>query len=290
MNRLTELQMSSELLDQPSFDGKRKKLFICSTPRSGSYLLCRTMIAAGLGVPHEYFNPVVIHQMAPRLGLADSVGPLQWLPRGRLDRFGLRKAVRAAEADFLPNYIRVVLERRCQGGVFAAKIHFRDFARVLDNPIGDKLLRDSVFIYLFRENMLAQAISEHFGQLTGRWGLDHAVTTTPAANPDFFDAAAIDRALIDLSEQERGWRLFLARRGVSPMSVSYEKLCEDPFAFVVAVARRLGIDPETLAQGYSEPKSPPDSDPTIPDKTAVARHYLASLGRTPINRDRTEAA
>ena len=277
MGRLSELQVSSELLDQPVFEGQPRKIFICCTPRSGSYLLCRTMIAAGVGVPHEYFNPIVIRQMAPRLGLGDKFAQLQWLPVGRLDRLGFRRTARAAEAAFLPAYIQILLERRCLAGVFAAKIHFRDFTRVLDNAVGHELLRDATFIFLYRENMLAQAISEHFSQLTGRWGVDDTVSTPPVAKPDFFDTAAIDRALNDLSEQERGWRVFMARHGVSPLSISYEKLCEDPFAFVVAVARRVGLDPAALKQGYSETAPSPEADSALPRKADVQRHFLAHV-------------
>ncbi len=279
MTRYTELQISSELLDQPAFSGQPRKIFICSTPRSGSYLLCRFMINAGLGVPHEYFNPFVIRQMAPRLGLEESIRGLRWLPRGRRDRLMLRRRERAAELDFLKKYLAILIPRRCQGGVFAAKIHFRDF-RVLDNPVGHRLLDGALFIFLYRENLLMQAVSERFGQLTGQWGIDDTVTTRPADNPNFFDDEAIDWTLNDLSEQDRGWRVFLARRGVAPMSVSYERLCEDPFGFVTAIARRLGIDPDTLHRGYSETVSPTESNPALPSKSEVARHYLASVARS----------
>jgi LPS sulfotransferase NodH len=279
--RFTELQISSELLDQPDFNGEPKPLFICSTPRSGSYLLCRFMINAGLGVPHEYFNPVVIHQMAPRLGLAERVRDLAWLPRGRRDRLMLRLAQRRAEAAFLPAYIRILQQRRCQGGVFAAKIHFRDFARVLDNPVGHRLMQGAVFVFLYRQDMLKQAVSEHFGQLTGRWGIDDTVTTTPAAKPNFFDVSAIDRALSDLAEQERGWRMFLARQGAVPLSISYERLCKDPFGFVAEIARRLGIDPATLRHGYNETAAPAHAEPGLPSKAEVARHYLAATRGRP---------
>jgi transposase-like protein len=64
------------------------------------------------------------------------------------------------------------------------------------------------------------------------------------------------------------------------MSVSYERLCEDPFGFVTAIARRLGIDPDTLRRGYSEAASPTESDPALPSKSEVARHYLASVARS----------
>jgi len=277
MTRYTELQISSGILDQPAFSGEPKKIFICSTPRTGSYLLCRYMINAGLGVPHEYFNPFVINQIAPRLGFDDAFRALQWSPPGRKDRLGLRRAERAAEQAFLARYLQALASRRCQGGVFAAKIHFRDFQRVLDNPVGQRLLDGGLFVYLYREDFLRQAVSEHFGQLSGRWGIDDAVTTPPAQGGDYFDVAAIDRAVNDLSEQERGWRVFLARRGAAPMSISYEKLCEDPFSFVEAIARRVGVDPATLSRGYSETAAEAPGDAQLPSKTEAARRYLAAV-------------
>jgi LPS sulfotransferase NodH len=276
--RYTELQISSELLDQPEFSGQPKKIFICSTPRSGSYFLCRHMINAGLGIPHEYFNPIVMAQMAPRLGLEADIRGLTWQPGSFMDRLLSRtERARASELAFLDKYLKFLLARRCQGGVFAAKVHFRDFRRTLSNSSGDALLQNTLFIQLYREDILKQAVSEYFGQLTGQWGIDDSVTTTPAAQPDFFNAQAVDRAVNDLADQDRGWRVYFARRGVVPMLISYEQLCADPVSFLEAIARRVGIDPSTLRRGYSEAASVPVNNPALPSKGDVARHYLAQL-------------
>jgi LPS sulfotransferase NodH len=276
--RYTELQISSELLDQPEFTAKPKKILICSTPRSGSYLLCRQMINAGLGVPHEYFNPIVMRQMAPRLGLESDIRGLTWWPRGWKDRLLLRRRREpGAELVFLRKYLGFLLTRRCQGGIFAAKVHFRDYRRTLENPVGDELLADTLFIQLYREDILKQAVSEHFGQLTGQWGIDASVTTPPATDPNFLDPVAVDRALNDLADQDRGWRVFFARRGVIPLSISYERLCENPFSFLEVIARRIGVDPGTLRRGYSETESGSAADPGLPSKGDVARHYLAAM-------------
>src|SRR3954454_14110809 len=97
--RYTEAQMTSELLDQPEFTGEPRKIFICSTPRSGSYMLCRFMINAGLGVPHEYFNPVIMREIAPRLGLGKEIERLKWRPRRIIVFLPLGKAERAAEVN-----------------------------------------------------------------------------------------------------------------------------------------------------------------------------------------------
>ena len=291
--RYTELQISSELLDQPEFTDQPKKILICSTPRSGSYLLCRQMINAGLGIPHEYFNPIVMRQMAPRLGLENDLRGLTWSPRVGLegdprkriwsprawkDRlFSRRQRAPAAEMAFLRKYLRFLLTRRCQGGIFAAKVHFRDYRKTLANPVGDELLRDTLFIQLYREDILKQAVSEHFAQLTGQWGIDESVTTTPAANPNFLDPGAVDRAVNDLADQDRGWRVFFARRGIVPVSISYERLSQNPFSFVELIARRVGIDPVTLRRGYRETASGLAGRPALPSKDEVADHYLAAM-------------
>ena len=244
------------------------------------------MINAGLGIPHEYFNPIVMRQMAPRLGLQSDIRGLTWSPRlgpesylrGWKDRLLFRRRrAPAAELAFLRKYLGFLLTRRCQGGIFAAKVHFRDYPRTLDNPIGHDLLKDTLFIQLYREDILKQAVSEHIAQLTGQWGIDESVTTTPAANPNFLDSGAVDRAVNDLADQDRGWRVFFARRGIVPLSISYERLSEDPFSFVEVIARRIGIDPGALRRGYSETAPRFVGDPAVPSKGEVAHHYLAAM-------------
>jgi LPS sulfotransferase NodH len=276
--RYTEAQVTSELLDQPEFTGEPAKIFICSTPRSGSYMLCRYMINAGLGVPHEYFNPVIMREIAPRLGLKRDIEGLKWRNRGLRDRLPFGKPDRTAEINFLTKYSRVLVRKRCQRGIFAAKIHFGDFITVLDNPVGLKLLDGGLFIYIFRDDLLKQAISRCFAFATGRWGVDDTVTTAPSPASDVLSVAGVDRELKVLADEDRGWRVFLARNGLSPVTISYEKFCEDPHGFVTAIAQRLGIDPNTLRLDYREPISPARNDePGFPSRSDVMDRYLAAV-------------
>ena len=272
--RYSEPQLSSELLDQPLFSGTPLKVFICSTARSGSYLLCRYMVNAGLGVPHEYFNPIIMRQIAPRFGL-EQVSRLKWRPRSPWNNFFFGKAARNAEVNFLGDYLDALVPRRCQRGVFAAKIHFDHYLKVLDNQTGRGLLDGGLFIHLYREDLLAQAVSTHFANLTGRWGIDDTVATVP----NFFDVEAINRHVEQIAEQNRGWRVFFGCNGLSILSMSYERLCADPFGFVALIAQRLGLDPDTLRQDYAEPTSSPASDAGVPHKREVTRHYLARVGK-----------
>ena len=64
------------------------------------------------------------------------------------------------------------------------------------------------------------------------------------------------------------------------MSISYEQLCKDPTGFVAAIAQRVGIDPRTLRQGYTEPVTPSrEDDPALPSRSEVVQRYLASVGK-----------
>src|SRR5438874_11461844 len=107
--RYTEAQVTSELLDQPEFNGTPSKIFICSTPRSGSYMLCRYMINAGIGVPHEYFNPVIMSKIAPRLGLEAEIKGLRWRAPSIRDRLPFGNLDRKIEASFVAKYSAILI-------------------------------------------------------------------------------------------------------------------------------------------------------------------------------------
>jgi LPS sulfotransferase NodH len=147
----------------------------------------------------------------------------------------------------------------------------------LDNPVGWKLLTGWVFVHLYREDLLSQAISTNFARATGRWGIDDAVTTSPAADLDLSDPSALDRTVEELAVEDLGWRVLLARNGISAVSVSYEQICRDPLGCVAILAHRLGIDPSLLRQGYSETREAIRSDPALPHKGEIVRNYLRAM-------------
>src|SRR5439155_16998926 len=82
--------------DRHSVEPPQRTLIICSAPRTGSYELCRFLIAAGIGVPHEYFNLSYARRLAERWVLAGN--PLAEIELGR--------------------YIDLLRRRRSQGGIF----------------------------------------------------------------------------------------------------------------------------------------------------------------------------
>lgn len=243
-------------------------------------MLCRHMINAGLGVPHEYFNPIVMRGIATRLGLGSEIEGLHWRWPSLRDRLPFGNTDRIAEHDFLTKYVPALIRRRCRNGIFAVKIHFDQYLRILNNSIGEKLFDGGLFIHMYREDLLKQAISRNFAYITGRWSIDDTVTTVPMARGDLLDVEGIDRELETLANEDRGWRLFLARNGLSPLTISYEQLCKDPAGFVTALAQHVGIDIDAAGHAYSEPVAPVrNEDPSLPSKHDVERRYLAARSR-----------
>src|SRR5260221_6183270 len=164
--RYTELQLSSEAFDRPRCPIEAK-LFICSTGRTGSWLLCRALIHHGIGVPHEYFNAKHFPAIAGRCGIEGLADDQHW----------------GSDSQARRSYIAAVQERRTVNGIFAAKIHWSQFVTYLSNREGAELLSGGHFIYLYPEDLLAQALSFPVPRENRRWGLDARALTPPSATP-----------------------------------------------------------------------------------------------------------
>ena len=111
------------------------------------------MIHHGIGIPHEYFNGINAGIISTRYGL------------GKITSRDLETDGQARRA-----YIAALLDRRTKNGIFAAKIHRGQFRQYFQNSGNLELFQGAHFIYVYREDLIAQAISFHVSLLTGRWG------------------------------------------------------------------------------------------------------------------------
>ena len=256
MTPLTQADVNSARFDQPS-SPVLAKLIICSTPRSGSYLLCRAMIHHGIGIPHEYLNGRIASIIAQRFGLIN---------------FGIRDL--KVDGDRRRAYLSKLQAKRTMNGIFAAKIHGHQYAQYLQNAPSEELFAGAKFIYLFREDVLAQAISFHVSMLTGRWDIGGTVTMRPDPNPQFFDRAAIDNRLQILAHQNREWRLFFARRGEVPLSFSYEaiKHALRGALWKIAAYARMPLPSDEF--NYAEPVPREFRGPCEPSKAEIRQWFL----------------
>ena len=260
--RYNERQLSGELLDQPPCP-VRAKVFVCSTPRTGSYYLCRAMIHHGIGIPHEYFHFLHAATIGPRVG----IDALQngWLLK---TDSGVRQA-----------YIREVMNRRTINGIFSAKVQWWELAHFLNNPEGVELFQNGHFLYLYREDLLAQAISLHVSYQTGRWGFDDLVTSEPRSNPNFFDNASINKYLEEISAHDTNWRRFFARNQISPLAVSYERLIDDTAGVLGSMVESFSLEVPSTDFGYTEEGSIDPRDPCLPPVSEIKARFLNARQR-----------
>jgi LPS sulfotransferase NodH len=209
---------------------------VCTSPRSGSTLLCKGLAATGrAGAPAEFFDhrPEVVEY---------------WM-----DRYGI-----AREAEFA---IGIVAATSTPNGVFGTKLHWTcllDMHRALRASFApretdperrslDDLLRmrfSSVrYIWLRRRNKVAQGISHFRAYKTGMWEAPygHSVRSEAYQRSIPFDFRFIERCVLEAQRYEREWGAYFQRRNLAPLELFYEDLIGDYDQSLRAVLQFLGI-------------------------------------------------
>lgn len=213
---------------------------LCTSPRSGSTLLCRMLAATGLaGKPNSHFH-------APSLA--------RWL-----QVYGLECNAFSSERAALQGVLDAAIARgrgetpcfglRMQRGSFA---YFMDqLAQLFPDCPTDRARLEAAFgplsfLHLSREDQLAQAVSRVRAEQSGLWhahadGSELERTAPPA--PLCYDHGAIAAHLAELVRFEEDWRAWFARERITPLRLSYERLAEDPLSVLAQVLEHLGLDP-----------------------------------------------
>jgi LPS sulfotransferase NodH len=251
--RLSDEQLNSAEMDQPIFGETPRKLLILAPPRTGSSHLCRLMINAGIGIPHEYFNELHIRRLAGRFGIL-----------GAADAFQM-------SADSLLRYVQQLFAVRSRDGLFATKIQHKQYRLFIQNKIEFNVFDGANLVYLTRKDVLAQAVSWHFAELTGRWSFDHWNLTRPKEEADFYDVAAINTCVDEILAEQVLWEYFFHKNRLLPLRITYEDLVEDPIPIVQELAQRGGLSPAQLHVRL-EAEGPYGSDPALPSKHDVIAH------------------
>lgn len=206
-------------LDRPAQPPPALRYLICSTPRSGSYQLCRLLTLAGLGLPNEYFHLLFLKQLSARLGLdADT------------DR-----------EPALDAYLELILSRRSHNGVFGAKLQYAHLQRYLSGAQALSLLDGAHYLYLYRENLVDQAVSLHYARLTSDWGIGFVEVFRSPPPQRFTDLSAVERCLEELLEEDKAWRRYFAERDLRPVWLSMEALMAEPAAQIRRITEALGL-------------------------------------------------
>ena len=232
---------------------------ICSTPRSGSTLLCEALRNTGLaGRPEEYFQ----HRMQTGV------------PRRPTEYFD---GVRSAEIfDILGTYTRVddeeipfdprgfadyeafldwVVEAgTTPNGVFGGKVmwgYFNGFVdrlrgvvrnAVIETPdVLDRVFPDLHYVWVTREDKVGQAISLWKAIQTWTWRRDDGDGSLPGHELRYsFDA--VDHLAKQLVRDEVEWHRYFERVGARPHTVVYEQFVERYEQTALDILAYLGVE------------------------------------------------
>jgi LPS sulfotransferase NodH len=214
---------------------------ICTSPRSGSTLLCTLLSDTGIaGHPDSHF-----HTAALRDWLADyALAP---------DDFANEHAQLTAVFD----------AARARGtgdtGIFGLRLQRHSLAFLMqqlsllypnctsDHQRFQAAFANTLFIYLTRADKLDQSISFVKATQTGLWHKAPDGTELERLSPPqdpLYDQDALARTLGDLTAMDEDWKTWFAREQIDPLCIDYDELSARPSEILAQILRKLGLPAE----------------------------------------------
>lgn len=206
---------------------------ICATPRTGSTLLAGLLESTAVaGRPQAYFREPDEQSWADRWQIARTAG-------GAFD---------------YADYVRAALAAgRTWNGVFGAKLMWGTLDQLVDKLAavhpdlagdGRRLLTRAFgrtrFVYLWRDDVLAQAVSWLRAEQTGAWHVGDAGGNGQAPS---FDPDRIGQLIELIEAHNQAWEAWFAGFGIQPHRVRYEELTADMAGVTRGILDFLGLAP-----------------------------------------------
>ncbi len=208
--RAIEQQFGSAAVSPGALPQDTHIIFLCFTNRCGSNHLADAMQSDGrLNMAGEFFN-------------ADA----------ELDDAKLHGHPSFAD------YIRLQILWRQLSQRFVVKIAITHLALLGHAGVLDAVRARSHYIFLTREDRLAQAISLHIAGQTGHWTADAS-----SALPDTlaYSRVSIDRILAEVAEANRQFEQFFARNAITPIRLTYEAFVADRQRGLARIGAAIGL-------------------------------------------------
>jgi LPS sulfotransferase NodH len=236
---------------------------ICTTPRSGSTLLCELLTGTGVaGRPDEYFQQLRSTGKPMRPcdfleGVAPDVVPAE-THDGELQEHQLYDPQRFVSFE---DYVDWVKDRATTpNGVFAAKIMWPYMAGLVDGlstASGDRDTEDPAellaetfpglrYVWLRRMDKVRQAVSLWRALQTWNWRKDAAAAgrraREQAAGPRLrYSFEAIDHLRRRLVSYDRAWEIYFEGKGIEPLTLTYEAFTNEVHETVTWILRHAGV-------------------------------------------------
>nr|WP_274709134.1 Stf0 family sulfotransferase [Nitratireductor luteus] len=245
---------------------------ICTSPRSGSTLLCRLLAATSVaGNPASYFHRPSVDEWAAKLGVAPE--------EAATEREVLKAGFRAA-----------VLKGSNGTGIFGLRLQahsfgfFREKLAVLypeelsDTERFRRAFGATLFVHLTRPDKIEQAVSYLKAQQTGLWHMAPDGTElerlAPHKEPSY-DSNEIQACAETMAVYDDDWNHWFASEGIEPVCITYDDLSADPLEILRYLLDCLGID-RAAADGI-EPSVKKLADSTNQDWVARYRSEQVSI-------------
>ncbi|MEL6169611.1 MAG: Stf0 family sulfotransferase [Pseudomonadota bacterium] len=221
-------------MTQPSY----QSYVICTSPRSGSTLLCDLLKASGVaGRPGSHFHTPTFEGWCEAYGLTPE---------------------QATEAELRPRIFAAALARgRGDTDVFGMRMQYRSLGffrsqlakfapqRPTDIARIEAVFGRTRFFYLKRADKVDQAVSLVKAGQTGLWHRAPDGTEierlSPPAEP-VYDVERLQDVYEMLVAAETVWTDWFQAEGVSPVPLSYEVLSADPLGVLRDVLAAIGLD------------------------------------------------
>ncbi len=213
---------------------------ICTSPRSGSTLLCDLLTSTGVaGRAKSYFHQPSLSAWCAYFDLPNDSDATQietlnrvfetarMAGRGDTDIFGLR--LQRGSFDYFQTQL-TLLWPEVQG----------DKARV------EAVFGSTRFIHLTRTDKVDQAVSYIKAQQTGLWHIapdGREIERLSAPQEPVYDPEAIAEAVQEFTGFDQEWMTWFERAGIVPMRVEYTTLASDPVGVLRELLKDLGLDP-----------------------------------------------
>jgi|GEM_PF-529958 len=224
------VQMTHSRLPKPKRNKKQRQqttYIICTTPRTGSNLLCDLLKQTDLaGEPTEYFIPEQEH--FSRYDIADN-------------DYGV--------------YIDALLKQTSSSNhIFGFKImswHFDYFVsslrqtyhlphRLSTKEVIDFTFTNVRYICLTRENEVKRAISHLRAIQSDIWSSWEARSKEPAQTP-VYSEADITKLIRQNRYAMRYWDQYFAENEIEPLTMTYEQLLKDKPTVIKSVLKHIGV-------------------------------------------------
>lgn len=217
-----------------------RSYIICTSPRSGSTLLCKLLAATGMaGNPRSLFYRPAVSDWLTRLG----VTPAETATECAVLEAVFEAAIREGSKD---TPIFALRQQRHGFAFLCEKLAVLHPGDRTDAERFQRAFGPTLFVHLTRTDKLAQAVSYLKAEQSGLWHLSPDGTElerTAPHRPPVYDGDAIRACMETMTAYDRQWDAWFEREAIVPLRIFYDDLSDNPGAALRTVLECLGLDP-----------------------------------------------